>query len=213
MPVRLIVGGGIGAGKSMVCRLLAGRGFEVLEADRIGHDLLAQDHRVIRSVAQRWPETLVGGSVDRSRLARIVFADPAQLTELERLTHPAIRSEIRLWARGLGDRPAAVEVPVLADLMGPGWTRVTVDAPVAVKIERLRSRGMSERDIDRRMEIQPIRSDWLAVADFVLDNHGPVTRLEEQLDSLLSRLRAGYPRGSKRRRRSVYPGSDGSLVD
>lgn len=164
----------------------------MLEADRIGHNLLAQDHRVISSVAQRWPETVVSGSVDRSRLARVVFADPVQLRELEQLTHPAIRSEIRRWARVLDERPAAVEIPILADLTGPGWIRVTVDAPVAAKIERLRDRGMSGGDIDRRMGIQPTRSDWLAVADFVLDNHGSVARLEEQVDSLLRRLQGGY---------------------
>lgn len=164
----------------------------MLEADRIGHNILAQDHRVISSVAQRWPETVVSGSVDRARLARVVFADPVQLRELEQLTHPAIRSEIRRWARVLDERPAAVEVPIPADLTGPGWMRVTVDAPVAAKIERLRDRGMSGGDIDRRMGIQPTRSDWMAVADFVLDNHGSVARLEEQVDSLLRRLQGGY---------------------
>ncbi len=189
MPIRLIVGGGIGSGKSVVCRHLAGRGFEVLEADRVGHVVLARDHKVIGAVAARWPEAMVGGSIDRTRLARIVFADRARLQELEKLVHPAIRLRIRHWASGLDDRPAAVEVPVPADLTGPGWTRVTVDAPTTIRVERLRSRGMSGQEIDGRMAAQPSRSEWLAVADFVLTNDGPVDVLEQRIDQLLKRIR------------------------
>lgn len=190
-PLRLLVGGGIGCGKSTVCRLLAGRGFEVLEADRIGHSLLAPDHPVAGAVSARWPEAVTGGRIDRGRLAGIVFADPARLRELEGLTHPAIRREIRRWAGGLGERPAAVEIPVLADLAGPGWARVTVDTPTEARIGRLRRRGMPESDIRSRMEAQPTRRAWLAAADAVLDNRGGAEALEEQVDSLLERLRDG----------------------
>ena len=191
MSARVIIGGGIGSGKSAVCRLLALRGFEVLEADRVGHAVLAKDSQVSGMVAARWPETLVEGSIDRSRLAKIVFGDPAQLRELEVLTHPAIRHEIRRWASDREECPAAVEIPVLADLTGPGWKRVTVDAPAEVRMARLRGRGMSVHDIETRMAAQPMRNEWLAVADVVLDNSGAPDSLAAQVDSLVERLLAG----------------------
>ena len=191
VPVRLIIGGGIGSGKSAVGRLLAERGFEVLEADRVGHAVLAKDPTVAGLVAARWPETLVEGSIHRARLARIVFADPEQLRALEAVTHPAIRDEIRRWSRDVGERPAAVEIPVLADLTGPGWTRITVDAPADVRIERLRGRGMSGPEIETRMAAQPTRNEWLAAAEVVLDNGGAPDALAAQVDSLLRRLGAG----------------------
>lgn len=191
MPARLIIGGGIGSGKSAVCRVLAERGFEVLEADRIGHDLLARDSTVADRVAARWPEATAGGLIDRGRLAGIVFADPAQLRQLESLTHPAIRRRIRSWASRLGEHPAAVEIPVLADLTGTGWTRVTVDAPASVRIGRLRGRGMPEESISARMAAQPTRQEWLAAADFVLDNSGALDVLATRVDSLLRRVRSG----------------------
>lgn len=191
MPLRLIVGGGIGSGKSDVVGLLAARSFEVLEADRIGHAVLEKGHPVAGLVEARWPEALVEGSIDRARLARIVFADPSQLREVEAFTHPAIRREIRWWATDFGNRPAAVEIPVLADLTGPGWTRVTVDAPTATRIERLHERGMSRAEIDARTAVQPTRDEWISVADIVLDNSGTLQELEVQVDRLVRRLRSG----------------------
>ena len=193
MPARLIIGGGIGTGKSAVCLFLAQRGFEVLEADRVGHAVLAEDPTVVGLVALRWPETLVEGSIHRARLARIVFEDPAQLRELEAITHPTIRHRIRRWANDQEGRPAAVEIPVLADLTGPGWKRITVDAPAAVRIGRLRGRGMSGHDIETRMASQPTRKEWLTVADVVLDNSGTPDMLEVQVDSLVKRLAGSEP--------------------
>ena len=70
-------------------------------------------HPVAARVAERWPEAVVDGRLDRGLLGRIVFGDPTQLAELEALTHPAIRLLIERWAsrsgrtaRGRGD-PAA----------------------------------------------------------------------------------------------------------
>ena len=173
-----------------MCRLLARRGFEVLEADQVGHAALEGNSPVTGLVGARWPATLVEGSIDRARLARIVFGDPEQLRELEAITHPAIRREIRRWASDLEERPAAVEIPVLADLTGPGWERVTVDAPVDVRIGRLRDRGMSGHDIEARMAAQPTREEWLAVADIVIDNSGSPVALVTEVDSLVERLLA-----------------------
>ena len=158
----------------------------MLDADRVGHAVLAKDRTVVDRVTARWPETLVEGSVDRARLARIVFGEPMLLRELEAVTHPAIRREIRRWATDLGERAAAVEIPVLADLTGPGWTRITVDAPAEVRVGRLRRRGMSRHDIETRMASQPTRNEWLAVADIVLDNAGAPDALAAQVDSLVS---------------------------
>lgn len=172
-------------------RLLAERGYEVLEADQVGHAVLADDPTVAGVVAERWPQTLVDGSIRRARLARIVFADPAQLRALEAVTHPAIRREIRRWSSDLGERPAAVEIPVLADLTGPGWTRISVDAPADVRIERLRARGMSVRDIETRLAAQPTRDEWLATAEVVLDNSSTLAALAVQVDSLVRGLRTG----------------------
>lgn len=189
-PVRAAVGGGIGAGKSEAVGMLAERGFETLDADRVGHGLLAPGHPIADRVAARWPSAAAEGRIDRAVLGRIVFEDPMQLAELEALTHPAILRAVKEWAAEAGGRPAAVEVSVLSvmsGLAGAGWTRVVVDASAETRRGRLRRRGMTEADIEARMSVQPGRAEWLATADLTLDNdRGP-----ELLRSEVARLAAG----------------------
>lgn len=189
-PLRVVVIGGIGSGKSEVGRMLAGRGFAVLDADRLGHQVLAPSHPVAARVAARWPEAVIDGRLDRGLLGRIVFDDAAQLAELESLTHPAIRLLIKRWAADVGEQPAAVEVPLVKDLVGPGWIRVAVDAPTESRRQRLRRRGMAEWDIDARMAAQPTRAEWLSTADRVVDNSGTKPSLATEIDRMLGSLTA-----------------------
>lgn len=176
---RIILTGGIGAGKSYVARQLSLRGWDLIEADRIGHDIL--DGAAYGSVAARWPEVVDGGSVDRSLLAGIVFSDPSALHELEEMTHPLIRAEILRRADVAVGR-VAVEIPLLRDWF-EGWPVVVVMAPRKVRIERLRRRGMEDDDIERRIAAQPDDSEWRAAADFVIDNDGrPLGAQLEELE-------------------------------
>ena len=190
-PLRLVIAGGIGAGKSQAGRLLAERGFAVLDADRVGHRVLAAGHPVAGRVAERWPETATGGEIDRRALARIVFGDRDRLTELEAITHPAIREEIARWAGEVGNRPAAVELPVLADLVGEGWCWLIIDVPSDLRRRRLRERGMSARDVEARLASQPSRREWLDAADFVIGNAGRPEHLAVELDRTLELVGVG----------------------
>lgn len=191
-PARIVVCGGIGSGKSAVGGLLAERGFTVIDADRVGHGLLEPGHPVAGRVAARWPQATVEGRVDRSLLGGMVFADREQLRELEAMTHPEIGRLIRERAARAGKSPAAVELPVLGGLadglLEEGWLRVVVDAPDELRRARLSQRGMAERDIERRMAVQPPREQWQAAADFLLPNRASLRALEEEVDELLSWL-------------------------
>ena len=190
-PVRIAVGGGIGSGKSAVVELLAERGFEVLDADRVGHGLLAPGHPTAALAAARWPEALAEGRIDRSLLGRIVFGDPAQLAELEALTHPVILAEVERWAAEAGERPAAVEVSglsVMKHLAEQGWRAAAVHASAGVRRERLRLRGMTEADIEARMAVQPDPEEWSAAAALVVDNNAGRGRLASEVDRLAGLL-------------------------
>ncbi len=190
-PLRLVIGGGIGSGKSRVGRLLVERGFAVLDADRVGHSLLSGDHPVARRVAERWPDAVTtGGTIDRRALGRIVFGDRDQLAELEAITHPAIRDGIAGWAREAGRRPAAVEIPILADLVDGSWLWVIIEAPLELRKKRLRGRGMSDGEVEARLASQPSHGEWLDAADFVIGNAGTPEQLGRALDDTLARIMA-----------------------
>jgi dephospho-CoA kinase len=164
----IVITGPIGSGKSYVSHLFAQRGWWVLDADEVGHEVL-REQAVIDRVGDRWPEVVVHGNVDRQLLAARVFDFPSDLRILEEMTHPPIRQRIDTWLAARSG-PRAVEVSVPHGI-SPNWGEtLLVEAPVAVRMERLQGRGMDVAEITRRIKAQPPRGAWLAAAKIVLDN-------------------------------------------
>ena len=164
----LVITGPIGSGKSYVAGLFRQRGWQVIDADLVGHDVL-KDGELVSEIQRRWPSAVNNSAVDRSHLAALVFAQASQLAELESLTHPLIQQQISEWiARTVGRR--VVEVSVLSAIIDGWGSRVVVDASRATRKARLIARGMRYEDIVSRMELQPQRHEWLAEADAVIEN-------------------------------------------
>lgn len=189
---RVIISGGIGAGKSIAATLLADRGALVIDADRIGHEVIAPGGPAFEAVAERWPNVVVDGEIDREALGRIVFSDHSQLGELEALTHPAIARRIDEMIAG-HDGVVVVELPILKPILGDGWSRVVVDVCDDARWERLRERGLDDEAIASRVASQPTREDWLEAADYVLDNSGTIEELEAGVDRLWKTVVARTP--------------------
>ena len=176
---RWLLTGGIGSGKSEVRRLLDKHGIRTIDADSVGHAVL--EHEALPTVARRWPDVVVDGVVDRSRLAEIVFAQPAELAELEAITHPLIFGRIEAELEGF-EGIAVVEAPVID--FGVNWARMVVDAPNGLRLQRAVARGMGRDDVQRRMDAQPSRGEWLAAADVVVPNWLDLDRLGETVELL-----------------------------
>lgn len=187
---RLIVGGGIGSGKSTVLRMLELGGVIVIEADRIGHEILKPDGAAFASVAARWPAVVVDGRVDRSRLAAIVFTDTEQLGSLEAISHPLIAAEVGRRVEAAGRDDVAIELPVDAGLVGDGWARLAVVAPRRLRLERVIARGMEGADAIRRIDAQRADESWIAEADFVIENAGSLADLDASVRRMLDELRS-----------------------
>ena len=183
---RWLITGGIGSGKSEVRRLLAERGIHTIDADAVGHTVLAGEG--LSSVAQRWPDVVLEGQIDRKALARIVFSDPAELRALESITHPLIFGRIEADLKGFSG-VAVVEMPLLGTSMG--WPVIVVDSEDETRVSRALQRGMEEADVRRRMASQPTRAEWLAAADLVVPNHGDIGELEKAVALLGDFLTGG----------------------
>jgi dephospho-CoA kinase len=187
MQGRWVLGGGIGSGKSRVREILARLGVPTIDADSVGHQVLEPEGPAFAEVSSRWPEVVVDGRIDRSRLGSIVFGDPGQLAELEAMTHPHI-------FRTIGEQAAeirggvVVEMPLLGRLPGSEWRLLVVDARDELRVERAVGRGMNQEDVRARMASQPSRGQWLAAADAVIPNHGSFEDLESTVNRLLPSL-------------------------
>jgi dephospho-CoA kinase len=168
--------------------LLRARGALVIDADEIGHSVLAPDGEAFNRVADTWPSVVVDGVIDRRRLADVVFRDQEELQRLEEFTHAAIRRRIGGLIEASNEQVVVVEVPLLTDFMGEGWIRVVVDADAEGRVGRLHRRGMAGDDATRRIAAQPARTQWAASADVVIDNTGDLEALAGQVDSLWARL-------------------------
>lgn len=175
-----VVTGGIGSGKSTVTRLASAAGYSTIDADLVGHDVLAGPART--AVATRWPEVMKEGHVDRKALGAIVFSDRSQLKELEAITHPLISEELRhrMAATTRGILELSVPIPLAGNL-----PTVVVDTPDDVRRQRLRERGLSDEDIERRFANQPTRAEWLAMATVVIDNSGTPEELHRAVTRCL----------------------------
>jgi dephospho-CoA kinase len=186
---RVVLCGGIGSGKSTAGDFLAARGAEVIDADEVGHMVLEPTGSAFAAVADRWPEVATDGVIDRSALGRIVFGDRDELARLEAITHPAIRTEVARRVLASAASLVVVEVPLLSDFLGDGWLRAVVDVPDEIRTQRLLARGMTPAEVEERMAAQPRREQWLAAADYVIDNSGTTEDLERAVNGFLAYLR------------------------
>lgn len=180
---RWLLVGGIGSGKSAVRKLLAERGVRTIDADAVGHLVLAAEG--LAPVAERWPHVVLEGQIDRKLLAEVVFDDPVELAALESITHPLIFGRIAAELEGFSG-VAVVEMPLLGSELG--WPLIVVDADDELRIERTVERGMAEAEVLRRMAAQPSRAEWLAAADIVIPNHGTREELAVAVDLVVSDL-------------------------
>ena len=184
-PVRVLLGGGIGCGKSLAGQRFAALGAVVVDADRLGHAVIGPGGEAHENVRQRWPSVVTGSGIDRAALGRIVFENREQLLELEAMTHPAIITRIGTIAGDAGD--LVVEIPLVLEIPGD-WTAVYVDAAPGLRVRRAVGRGLDEQSVRKRMDNQPQRSEWLAWADRTLDNNGTPGELAERVDELWKEL-------------------------
>lgn len=190
-PARILLLGGIGSGKSAVARLLGELGAVVVDADRLGHEvLLAEGYD---AVASRWPEvaSAAGRAIDRRRLGAIVFEDAAELADLESITHPLIAARIATLVGENASDTVVVEMPLLKDLVTGEWVRIAVTTPRPTRVNRLLARGMSEAEIEARMAVQPSDADFAAAADHVIENSGTLDDLGRAVLTIWSYLVTG----------------------
>lgn len=207
--LRIGLTGNIASGKSMVARLLEDRGAVIIDADRIGHELIGPDGPARAAVLERFGPGILGpdGEIDRGRLGRIVFADPAARQRLNEVVHPLLIAGIRRRLAAAAEQ--GVEVIVLDaallyefGLEGEFDRIVAVSAPAELRVARLVVRGLPVDEAWRRVRAQGSPADKEKRADRVIVNDG---RPEELAASV-----ADFWRESGAAARQADRGKDGN---
>jgi dephospho-CoA kinase len=186
---RVALTGGIASGKSTVARLFASLGVPVIDADIISREVTAPDTTLVHDIFKHFGEQLKrpDGSLDRSGLRRIVFADADRRRQLEAMVQPAIRDRSEELA-ALAQGPYLIYViPLLAETAGRSrFDRVlVVDCPESLQLQRLLLRdGCDLAQAHAMLAAQATREQRLAVADDVIINDQTPLALESNVASL-----------------------------
>ena len=181
--------GGIGTGKSTVCKLFAERGVAVIDADAVAKELVALDQPALQAIVQEFGKGIIDakGRLRRDRLRSIVFSDPERRKRLEKLLHPLILKEMLNRANRAGGPYCILCIPLLVETdQSSAVDRVlVVDAPQALQIQRVMERDhLTIDEIKAIMHAQASREDRLEAADDVIMNASDMTKLAEQVNAL-----------------------------
>ncbi len=183
VPVLGIVGG-IGSGKSFVSSLFARLGALVIDADRIGHEVLEKPD-ILNAIHRTWgnavfdsqPSTL-NSQLSRKKLGAIVFAGPKEKAKLEALVHPLIRAEIERQINEASRNPA-IKLAILdaAIMLETGWKDacqavIFVEASEAVRLQRVTKRGWDSAELKKREASQWPIEKKKSLCQYIIPNEG-----------------------------------------
>lgn len=192
-PFLIGLTGNIATGKSEVARLLAERGAQVIDADQVAHQVMQPGGPAYAAVVAAFGQGILAadGTIDRARLAAIVFRDPAALRRLEAAVHPATLAEVD---RRIAAATAPVVVVEAIKLIEAGMHRNydalwVVAAPRPLQIARLMEmRGLSQAEAALRVDAQPPQEDKIALADVVIVNDGDREQLRERVEAAWAQI-------------------------
>jgi dephospho-CoA kinase len=185
--------GGIGAGKSTALDALERLGAAVLSTDRVVHDLYeAPDVR--DAVISRFGESVaLDGSIDRSAVARLAFADPRERAWLESLLWPRVGEAMARWKEKVDNaapppRAAVVEVPLLFEAGLEGAFDATIAVVAQEQCRRDRAEPRAHESLEERTARQLPQAEKAERATYVVTNDGTVAQLEAKLSAILDML-------------------------
>ena len=178
---RVGITGGIGSGKSLVCRIFQDAfGIPVFNADARAKELIASDPELRRGIVAIFgPEAYdKEGQYHRAYVASIAFSQPEKLAALNALVHPAVEKASMEWHLQQIRAGAAYTLKEAALMVESGSHKhldflIVVSAPEHLRVQRVMQRdGLSEEQVRARMRGQLPESEKLALADFVILNDG-----------------------------------------
>ena len=190
--LRIGLTGGIGSGKSSAAAMFARRGGPVIDADEIAKHLVAPGQPAYERIIQRFGKEFVDadGFIDRGRLRRHVFDDPASRRELEAILHPRVRQQIQRQLRVLRAPYCVIVIPLIFEANQQDLVDriLVIDAAEDTQVQRVAARSsLADDEIRKIIAAQIGRNVRLRQAHDVITNEGELEQLEERVDAFHTR--------------------------
>jgi len=185
--------GGIGAGKSIVADLFSKRGAVVIRSDELARQVIEPETPGQKQVISRFGIEILNdkGSIDRAKLAQIVFKDDVALKDLENIVHPLVRERTnQLMSEQTSETIIINEIPLLLEKNMESLFDflVIVISSEKNRLERLLQRGVSEDQAKARMAKQVDDQARKAAADFLIVNDGNLDQLDADVQKIWQTL-------------------------
>lgn len=185
--IRVGITGGIGSGKTTVCRIWEQMGAYVIHADELAKDIMVRDPELIKSIKKAFGDQayLSDGSLNRSWLAEQAFANN-RVSELNALVHPAVYKASDLLMRKAESLGYALAVREAAILLQNGRPNDLNKIVLVLADKENRRYWVESRDdltkeqINHRMRSQPDYETYISLADIVIQNDGTLKDLENK---------------------------------
>jgi dephospho-CoA kinase len=190
--------GGFGTGKSAVLRLFGKFGAETVDSDKIVHNIL-KNPAVIKKIASILGEGVlkkrgIAISLDKRRIADIIFNDAEKRIAVEKIIHPKVMREIKaLMKEKLSKDPSLMVVAEVPLLFEAGYEKyfdnvIVVSCKREIAISRLMKKGFNREDTLKRIRAQMPLSRKKTLADFVIDNNNGIKNTVSQVKRFLGRI-------------------------
>ena len=191
---RQVIGltGGISSGKSTVLQIFKTFGAFILDADHIVHQLLKTDKRVQNKIRKAFGSGVftAAGSLNRKKLAPLVFSSSVKRKKLESLLHPLVWQEMKQTLLRKKGEAVVCDIPLL---MEKGWaprfdSLVVVSASDALREKRAGKKGLSRTDFKQRVKAQMPLAEKRKKADFVIHNYGTRSHTKSQSQKIWKKI-------------------------
>lgn len=184
--------GGIGSGKSTIAKIFKNLGAEIIDADKLCHQLL--NNKIIRDkIADIWPNA-VGDDlweIDRARLAKIVFSKKENIERLNKILHPVVIGKIKERISGIKRKKqndiVVIDAALLEESMLSSLCNIIVFVNTKMSLRKKRckeARDWDESEIRRREEFQIPVEIKKRRAQFIINNDNPKSNAIEQVHNL-----------------------------
>jgi dephospho-CoA kinase len=189
--------GGIASGKSSAAKIFKEHGAALLSGDEIGHQILGEPE-IVTAAEERWGSGVIdqNGEIDRHRLAAIVFSEKEhreELTFLEKLTHPRIKSRLLAEIDRLRTAGTGVVILDAALLLETGWYSmcekiVFIDASEENREKYAAQRNWTKEELICRESQQLSLEKKRAAADFQICNNGSMELMRQEISRVWDSL-------------------------
>lgn len=188
--------GGIASGKSTVLKWFEDKNVFVIDADKVNHDLLNNNSKVINKIAEVFGQRVINnGKIHRERLGKLVFSDNVQRQMLENILHPLIYKQIKNTIEmNLSEPLIVLDIPLLFETNFDNLCDITivVYATKEIQIHRLMQRNqMNKIDAINRIDSQMSMDEKAKRATYIIDNTKTIDQTIDQFEKIYKKILLG----------------------